>query len=162
MKIELATLACGCFWGVEELFSQLEGVVKTEVGYTGGKTLNPTYSDVKTGKSGHAEGIQIHFNPNVVTYEKILEYFFRLHDPTTFNQQGNDIGSQYRSAIFYHTQQQQDIAEKIKNKVNESGKWKKPIVTEISKFQVFYSAEDFHQKYLKKNPNGYTCHFLRD
>ena len=108
MKIELATLACGCFWGVEELFSQLEGVVKTEVGYTGGKTLNPTYSDVKTGKSGHAEGIQIHFNPNVVTYEKILEYFFRLHDPTTFNQQGNDIGSQYRSAIFYHTQQQQD------------------------------------------------------
>jgi methionine-S-sulfoxide reductase len=162
MEIELATLAGGCFWGVEELFSNLEGVVKTEVGYTGGKTLNPTYNDVKAGKSGHAEGIQIHFDPNSITYEEILEYFFRLHDPTTRNQQGNDIGSQYRSAIFYHSQKQLLIAEKIKNKVNESGKWNKPIVTEISKFQVFYSAEDFHQKYLKKNPNGYTCHFLRD
>ena len=162
MEFEIATLAGGCFWGVEELFSELEGVHKTEVGYTGGSTVNPIYNDVKTGKTGHAEAIQIHFDPTKTSFEKILEYFFRLHDPTTLNRQGNDVGSQYRSAIFYHTEKQRISAEEIKIKINKSGKWKNPLVTEIVKATPFYSAEDFHQKYLKKNPNGYTCHFLRD
>jgi methionine-S-sulfoxide reductase len=150
------------FGGVEELFSELEGVLKTEVGYTGGSSENPIYNQVKTGKTGHAEAIQIHFDPTKTSYEKILEYFFRLHDPTTLNRQGNDVGSQYRSAIFYHTEKQRISAEEIKIKINNSGKWKNPVVTEIEKATPFYSAEDFHQKYLKKNPNGYTCHFLRD
>ena len=162
MEFEIATLAGGCFWGVEELFSELEGVHKTEVGYTGGSTVNPIYNDVKTGKTGHAEAIQIHFDPTKTSFEKILEYFFRLHDPTTLNRQGNDVGSQYRSAIFYHTEKQRISAEEIKIKINKSGKGKNPVVTEIVKATPFYSAEDFHQKYLKKNPNGYTCHFLRD
>ena len=162
MEVQTATLAGGCFWGVEELFSKLEGVTKTEVGYTGGNIDNPIYEQVKTGKTGHAEAIQIQFDPNKVTYEKILEYFFKLHDPTTMNRQGNDLGTQYRSAIFYHSDEQKKLADEVKIKVNNSGKWKKPIVTEIVKYSKFYSAEDFHQKYLKKNPNGYTCHFLRD
>lgn len=162
MEIQLATLAAGCFWGVEELFLKLDGIMKTEVGYTGGKTPSPVYSQVKTGTTGHAEAIQIHFNPKVITYDKILEYFFRLHDPTTLNRQGNDIGTQYRSAIFYHTPEQKLLAEQIKQKVNTSGKWKNPVVTEIISFENFYSAEEYHQKYLEKNPGGYTCHYLRD
>jgi methionine-S-sulfoxide reductase len=162
MADQIATLAAGCFWGVEELFIKLDGVVKTEVGYTGGKTPNPIYSQVKTGSTGHAEAIQIEYNPKIITYDKILEYFFRLHDPTTKNRQGNDIGTQYRSAIFYHSQEQKLIAEQIKEKVNASGKWKNPIATEITSFENFYSAEEYHQKYLEKNPGGYTCHYLRD
>lgn len=162
MELQMATLAGGCFWGVEELFSQLNGVTNTEVGYTGGEIENPNYSQIKTGKTGHAESIQLQFDSQKISYIKILEYFFRLHDPTTLNRQGNDVGSQYRSAIFYHTLEQKKLAEEIKIKVNSSGKWQKPIVTEILAYTKFYSAEDFHQKYLKKNPNGYTCHFLRD
>ena len=160
--MEKATLAAGCFWWVEELIRALPGVVQTEVGYTGGHTENPVYPEVKTGRTGHAEAIEIQFDPSVISYEKILEFFFKLHDPTTLNRQGNDIGSQYRSSIFYHSDEQLQTAEAVKSRVDASGKWKKPIVTEIVPASRFYSAEDFHQDYLKKNPGGYTCHFIRD
>ena len=154
-----ATLAGGCFWGVEELFRQLPGVLDTTVGYTGGSLENPKYEQVKTGKTGHAEAIEVIFDPSKVTYEAILEHFFRLHDPTTANRQGNDIGSQYRSAIFVHDDQQRAGAEKVKAAMQ--AKWDKPIVTDIIPASTFYSAEEYHQDYLQKHPNGYTCHFLR-
>lgn len=159
---ETATLAGGCFWGVEELFRNLPGVIDTAVGYTGGTVENPNYNIVKTGRSGHAESLQIVFDPARITYEEILNYFFRLHDPTTANRQGNDIGSQYRSAIFYQGEKQKETAEKVKERVRQSGKWKSKIVTEIVPATPFYPAEDYHQDYLQKYPNGYTCHYLRD
>ncbi len=159
---ELAILAGGCFWGMEDLLRKLPGVLATQVGYTGGSTPNPTYEVVKTGTSGHAEAIQVTFDPNQITYEEILRFFFRMHDPTTRNRQGNDIGSQYRSAIFYMNEAQRKVAEQIKSEVDASGKWPKPIVTEIVAAQPFYSAEEYHQDYLEKNPGGYTCHFIRD
>ena len=158
---ETATLAGGCFWGVEELIRQLPGVLDTTVGYTGGSLENPRYEHVKTGKTGHAESLQIVFDPTKISYQQVLEYFFRLHDPTTANRQGNDVGSQYRSAIFYHSDEQKKVAESVKKSVDASGKWKRPIVTEIVAATPFYSAEDYHQDYLRKNPNGYTCHYLR-
>jgi methionine-S-sulfoxide reductase len=158
---ETATLAGGCFWGVEELIRQLPGVLDTTVGYTGGAFENPRYENVKTGKTGHAESLQIVFDPTKISYQQVLEYFFRLHDPTTANRQGNDVGSQYRSAIFYHSDEQKKVAESVKKSVDASGKWKRPIVTEIVAATPFYSAEDYHQDYLRKNPNGYTCHYLR-
>lgn len=159
---ETALLAGGCFWGVEELFRQLPGVLKTSVGYTGGSTSNPTYEQVKKGNTGHAEAIQISFDPKIIRYEDLLKYFFRLHDPTTLNRQGNDIGTQYRSAIFYLNEEQKTVANQVKADVEKSGRWKRPITTEITAAGPFYSAEDYHQKYLVKNPGGYTCHFLRD
>jgi len=159
---ETATLAGGCFWGVEELFRTLPGVIDTTVGYTGGTVANATYNVVKTGRSGHAESIQIVFDPAGITFEEILNHFFRLHDPTTANRQGNDLGTQYRSAIFYGNESQKAIAEKVKERVEESGKWKSKVVTEIVPATTFYAAEDYHQDYLKKTPNGYTCHYLRD
>jgi methionine-S-sulfoxide reductase len=161
MQSETATLAGGCFWGVEELIRKLPGVLETTVGYTGGTLENPRYENVKTGRTGHAESLQIVFDPSTISYAAILEYFFRLHDPTTANRQGNDVGSQYRSAIFYHSSEQKEIAESIKQSVEATGKWKRPIVTEIVAATPFYSAEDYHQDYLQKNPNGYTCHYLR-
>jgi len=161
-KEEVAILAGGCFWGVEELFRQLKGVLSTEVGYTGGVVPYPTYDLVKKGQSGHAEAIQIKYDPSQITYENLLKFFFKIHDPTTLNQQGNDIGSQYRSAIFYQNEDQRKTALKVKELVDASGAWKKPSVTEITKAKVFYSAESYHQKYLKNNPTGYTCHFIRD
>lgn len=159
---EVATLAAGCFWGVEELFRTDKGVIETQVGYTGGKTDNPLYSSVKTGTTGHAEAVQILFDPKVTSYEKILLRFFKLHDPTTLNQQGNDKGTQYRSAIFYDSDRQKKTAEEVKSRVEKSGAWKKPIVTEIVKATPFWSAEEYHQDYLQKNKGGYTCHFDRD
>lgn len=162
IKSEIATLAGGCFWGMEELVRALPGVVETTVGYTGGETSGPTYEDVKKGTTGHAEAVQIEFDPKKISYEKILLFFFRMHDPTTRNRQGNDIGSQYRSAIFYHSAEQKKVAEEVKLKVEKSGKWKKNIVTEIAPAKPFYPAENYHQKYLQKNPGGYTCHYLRD
>lgn len=162
MKTEIATLAGGCFWGVEDLFRQLPGVTNTEVGYTGGSTEHPTYETVKIGKTGHAESIQIEFDPNKTNFKNILEFFFKIHDPTTLNRQGNDIGTQYRSAIFYHSDEQKRISEEVIKAVNESGKWPKVIVTEIVPAKTFYSAEAYHQDYLQKNPGGYTCHFIRD
>jgi methionine-S-sulfoxide reductase len=161
-KIEIATLAGGCFWGVEEIFRNIKGVLDTDVGYTGGHVESPTYELVKTGTTGHAEAIQIKFDPAVISYEEILKYFFRLHDPTQLNRQQNDIGTQYRSAIFYHSEDQKKTALKVKTLVNTSGKWKKEVVTEIVPFTKWYSAESYHQDYLQKNPQGYNCHYLRD
>ncbi len=159
---EIATMAGGCFWGAEELLRKLPGVVDTDVGYTGGVVENATYQAVHRGKTGHAESVRVKFDPEVVSYDDVLRYFFRLHDPTTKNRQGNDLGSEYRSAIFVHDQRQREIAERIKAEVDHSGKWKNPVVTEIVPAGPFWKAEENHQDYLQKNPNGYTCHFLRD
>ena len=157
-----ATLAGGCFWGMEEILRKVPGIVDTNVGYTGGYTEKPTYAQVKKGDTGHAESIEIKFDPKKVSYEEILGIFFRMHDPTTKNRQGNDVGSQYRSAIFYHDDAQKKTAEKVIEKVNKSGKWKAPIVTEVVPAREFTLAETEHQDYLKNNVGGYTCHFLRD
>jgi peptide methionine sulfoxide reductase msrA/msrB len=159
---ETATLAGGCFWGMEDILREIDGVIETEVGYTGGHVDGATYEVVKTGKTGHAESIQLTFDPSVISYEEILGTFFRMHDPTTLNRQGNDRGSQYRSAIFYHSDEQRATAERVKAEVDASDQWRDPIVTEIVPVKAFYSAEDYHQDYLEKHPNGYTCHFLRD
>jgi peptide methionine sulfoxide reductase msrA/msrB len=156
-----ATLSGGCFWGVQELVRKLPGVLSTSVGYTGGTTDKPTYEDVHTGRTGHAEAVEIVYDPKVLSYETILGYFFRLHDPTTPNRQGNDVGSQYRSAIFYHDEDQRKVAERVKAEVDRSGKWPKKVVTEIVPATSFYPAEDYHQDYLQKHPDGYTCHYLR-
>ena len=162
MSHETATLAAGCFWGVEELFRVLPGVVRTQVGYTGGTTADPVYAQVKSGTTGHAESIQIEFDPSKLQYKDLLRYFFKLHDPTTLNRQGNDVGTQYRSAIFYHSEAQKQVAEEVKLEVEKSGKWRRSITTEITAATAFYSAEEYHQQYLIKNPGGYTCHYLRD
>lgn len=159
---ETATLAGGCFWGVEDILRAQSGVIETMVGYTGGKGESPIYSLVKTGTSGHAESVRVLFDPKQIKFEDLLLLFFKLHDPTTPNQQGNDIGTQYRSAIFYESTTQKEIAEKVKARVNKSGVWKKNVVTEIIPATTFWRAEDYHQKYLIKNPGGYTCHFIRD
>jgi peptide methionine sulfoxide reductase msrA/msrB len=159
---ETAILAGGCFWGMEEILRKIPGVLETTVGYSGGTVANPTYKQVCTGRTGHAEAIQVVFDPTKLTYEGLLGYFFRMHDPTTLNRQHNDMGTQYRSAIFYTSDEQKQVAERVKAQVDKSGKFKRPIVTEITKAGEFYSAEDYHQKYLIKNPGGYTCHVLRD
>jgi methionine-S-sulfoxide reductase len=159
---ERALLAGGCFWGMEDIIRKLPGVRETNVGYTGGKTDSPTYEVVKTGTTGHAESVEVIFDPKKISYEELLGFFFRMHDPTTKNQQGNDIGTQYRSAIFYTSEVQRETAEKVKEKVSKSGKWKKPIVTEIVPSGEFTLAEKYHQDYLVQNPGGYTCHWLRD
>jgi len=156
---ETATLAGGCFWGVEELVRKLPGVTDTTVGYAGGTLDKPLYEDVKTGRTGHAESLQIVFDPSKITYDEILDFFFRLHDPTTANRQGNDVGTQYRSAIFYHDDAQRDAAERAIQRAQP--KWPRPIVTEVVPFTNFYEAEDYHQDYLQRKPNGYTCHYLR-
>jgi peptide methionine sulfoxide reductase msrA/msrB len=160
---ETAILAGGCFWGMEELLRKIPGVLEIEVGYTGGHLANPHYEDTHDSKSGHAESVKVVFDPSKLSYEDLLEkWFFRMHDPTTLNRQGNDTGTQYRSAIFYTTEQQREIAEKVKKRVDASGKWKKPVVTEITKASTWWKAEDYHQDYLQKNPGGYTCHYMRD
>ncbi len=156
---ETATLAGGCFWGVEELVRKLPGVIDTTVGYAGGTLANPRYENVKKGKTGHAESLQIVFDPSKITFGEILDFFFRLHDPTTANRQGNDVGTQYRSAIFYHDDAQRIAAESAKQRAQ--AKWPRPIVTEIVPFTNFYEAEDFHQDYLQRHPHGYTCHYVR-
>jgi peptide methionine sulfoxide reductase msrA/msrB len=161
--LEEAVLAGGCFWGMEDLVRKIPGVVDTEVGYTGGTTPNPTYPEVKTGRTGHAESLKIVFDPKQVSFADLLEkWFFKMHDPTTANRQGNDVGSQYRSAIFYASEEQRRVAEEVKAKVEKSGKWKGRIVTEIVPASAFTAAEGYHQDYLEKNPGGYTCHFMRD
>ena len=162
MKKELAVLAGGCFWGMEDLVRKIPGVIATEVGYSGGETSKPEYKDVKTGTTGHAESLQVEFDNEVLSFEILLEHFFRMHDPTTHNRQGNDIGSQYRSAIFYMSDLQKEIALKMIERVNRSEAWQRPVVTEVVAFKNFHKAEDFHQDYLMKNPNGYTCHYYRD
>jgi peptide methionine sulfoxide reductase msrA/msrB len=159
---ETAVLAGGCFWGVEELIRQLPGVISTEVGYTGGSLPSPTYEMMTTGRTGHAESVRVVFDPRKLSYADLLRYFFRLHDPTTLDRQGNDRGSQYRSAIFYTTPEQKRVAEEVKRQVSASGKWNSPLVTEITPASEWYRAEEYHQDYLQRNPNGYTCHYLRD
>jgi peptide methionine sulfoxide reductase msrA/msrB len=159
---ETAILAGGCFWGVQELIRALPGVVSSEVGYTGGTTDHPTYEQVHAGTTGHAEAVKIVFDPTRISYEQLLEFFFRMHDPTTLNRQGNDVGTSYRSAIFYESEEQKRIAEEVKAKVDRSGKWKRPVVTEIVPATTFWRAEEYHQDYLEKHPGGYTCHYVRD
>jgi methionine-S-sulfoxide reductase len=160
---EVAYLAGGCFWGMEDILRKVPGVIETEVGYAGGTTQSPRYEDVKTGRTGHAEAIRIVFDPKKVTYAELLEkWFFKMHDPTTADRQGNDVGTQYRSAIFVASEEQRATAEAVKQRVNATGKWKRPIVTQIVKAGPFTPAEDYHQDYLDKNPGGYTCHYLRD
>jgi len=146
-----ATFAAGCFWGVEELFSSIKGVTSTMVGYTGGNFPDPSYQDVCTGRTGHAEAIQLEYDPNVISYEELLDIFWANHDPTTSNQQGPDIGSQYRSAVFYHDSEQESVAKTTKKKLDESGKFSKKIVSEIVKATTFFKAEEYHQKYLQKD-----------
>lgn len=161
--LEVAIVAGGCFWGMEELIRKIPGVLETEVGYAGGTTKNPVYEDVKTGRTGHAESVKIVFDPKKISFAELLEkWFFKMHDPTTSNRQGNDIGSQYRSAIFYTSEEQKRVAEEVKAKVDKAGKWGKPIVTEIAPAGPFTQAEDYHQDYLQKHPGGYSCHFMRD
>ena len=162
MKKETATLAGGCFWGVEEIIRAIPGVTNTTVGYTGGKIENPNYNIVKLGTSNHAESIEIEYDAEKVSYKEILGWFFRLHDPTTLNQQGNDKGTQYRSAIYYHNEEQKKVAEEVIKQVTDAKKWPKPIVTEVTAATKFYPAEEYHQDYLKKNPGGYTCHWVRN
>jgi peptide methionine sulfoxide reductase msrA/msrB len=157
---ETATLSAGCFWGVEELLSKVPGVIKLTVGYTGGITENPTYEDVSSGKTGHAEAVEIVFDPKVLSYRELLDYFWRLHDPTQKNMQGYDIGTQYRSAIFYHDEDQRKIAEKSILEFNKKKIFDNPAVTEILAFKKFYPAEDYHQDYYKKH-RGLVCHALR-
>ena len=159
---ETAILAGGCFWGMEEIIREIPGVIDTEAGYTGGITKTPVYEQVHAGTTGHAEAVRVIFDPARLSFEDLLGWFFRMHDPTTMNRQGNDIGTSYRSAIFYTSDAQRKTAEEVKRKVDASGKWSRPIVTEITKAADFWPAEGYHQDYLQKNPGGYTCHFLRD
>jgi peptide methionine sulfoxide reductase msrA/msrB len=159
---EVATFAGGCFWGMEEILRKIPGVITTQVGYTGGITSHPTYEQVHAGNTGHAEAVEVVFDPAKISYEQLLGYFFRMHDPTTLDRQGNDIGTSYRSAIFYHSEEQRQTAERVKQQVDKSGKWRAPVVTEIVAAGEFWPAEEYHQKYLQKNPGGYTCHYLRD
>jgi peptide methionine sulfoxide reductase msrA/msrB len=160
--LDTAILAGGCFWGMEDIIRKIPGVVSTEVGYTGGKA-GVKYEDVHTGTTGNAEAVRIVFDPKRLSYADLLEnWFFRMHDPTTKDRQGNDEGSQYRSAIFVTSLEQREVAEQVKKRVNASGKWPRPLVTEIDDAGPFTLAEDYHQHYLEKNPGGYTCHYLRD
>ncbi len=156
--LEKATLAGGCFWGVQDLIRKLPGVVSTRVGYTGGSVKNATYEH----HEGHAEAVEITFDPKKTSFEQILLFFFKMHDPTTLNRQGNDIGASYRSAIFYHDENQKKIAEEVKARVDKSGAWKRPVVTEIVPAKEFWLAEEEHQDYLVKHPHGYTCHYVRN
>lgn len=158
---QVAYLAGGCFWGMEELVRQIPGVLDTEVGYTGGDVPNANYAIVRTGRSGHAESLKIVFDPARLSYRHLLFEFFRMHNPTTRNQQGNDIGTQYRSAIFYVDEAQHKTAEEVIRTVDASGEWQARVVTEVAPYKTFYRAEDDHQDYLRKYPHGYTCHFVR-
>jgi peptide-methionine (S)-S-oxide reductase len=160
---ETAYLAGGCFWGMQELLRTIPGVLRTEVGYTGGWLENPLYDDTHDSKSGHAEAVMIVFDPATISFDTLLDqWFFKMHDPTTLNRQGNDMGTQYRSTIFYASEAQQHTAEAVKQRQNASGRWKRPVATTIERFEKWWAGEDYHQDYLVKHPNGYTCHFMRD
>lgn len=154
-----AYLAGGCFWGMEELVSRIPGVLSTEVGYIGGN--DAVYEQVITGATDHAESLKVEFDPRLLTYRHLLFEFFRMHNPTTRNQQGNDIGAQYRSVIFYVDEEQKRIAAEVIKTVDASGEWKAKVTTEVAPFIAFYRAGEYHQKYLAKHPQGYTCHYIR-
>jgi peptide-methionine (S)-S-oxide reductase len=157
---ETATIGGGCFWCTEALFEHIDGIANATSGYSGGFTANPTYEDVCTGQTGHAEVVQIEYDPSIITYEKLLEYFFSSHDPTTVNQQGADIGSQYRSIILYHTEAQKSSASMIIKKLDDSRVFQKKIVTELKPFAVFYPAEKYHQDFYRKNPDYGYCRIV--
>ena len=159
-KTEVATFAAGCFWCVEGQFQLLKGVTKVESGYIGGQTVNPTYKQVCTGETGHAEACNIYYDPAVISYDELLAAFWVAHDPTTLNRQGNDIGTQYRSAIFYHNDEQKHKAEEYKKKLTDEHAYNGPVVTEISPYTKFYKAEDYHQNYYNDNPNQGYCQFV--
>jgi len=157
---EVATLTGGCFWCLEAVFAELKGMDKVVSGYTGGKVANPSYHEVCTGKTGHAEAVQITFDPGVISYKEILEVFFQIHDPTTLNRQGADVGTQYRSAIFYHNDEQKAIAEQMIKELNAAKVWKSPIVTEVKPLVAFYPAEDYHQDYFSQNTSQPYCQVI--
>jgi len=154
---EEATLGAGCFWCVEAIFQRVKGVLHVESGYSGGTVTNPTYEQITTGRTGHAEVIRLDFDPTIISYETILEVFWHTHDPTTLNRQGADVGPQYRSVIFYHDEKQKQIAEASKEKTQKAGLWDDPIVTEISPLINYYKAENYHQNYFNNNPNAGYC-----
>ena len=158
--MELITFGSGCFWCTEAVFQQLKGVETVVSGYSGGHVENPSYEQVVTGRTGHAEVCQIQFDPEQISFEDMIEIFFDTHDPTTLNRQGNDVGTQYRSVIFYHTEEQRLTAERVKTALEMSGSWKNPIVTEIVPFEKFYPAEDYHQNYFRNNPNQGYCRMV--
>lgn len=160
-KSERAVLAGGCFWGMQDLVRKMPGVISSRVGYSGGTTPNATYNSVRTGTTGHAEALEVVFNPDELSFRKLLELFFQIHDPTTADRQGGDRGSQYRSAIFYSSEEQLAEAKRTIADVEASGLWPGKIVTELSPVGDFWEAEDVHQDYLERFPNGYTCHFPR-
>jgi len=154
---ELATFGGGCFWCVEAVFERVKGVYSAESGYSGGHVNNPSYKQVITGRTGHAEVVQISYDPDQVSYAELLEIFFLTHDPTTLNRQGADVGTQYRSIVLYHNDQQKALADKVIQKLDGEGIWKNPIVTAVESFQAFYSAEKYHQEYYENNPNAGYC-----
>ncbi len=154
---ELATLGGGCFWCTEAVFTELKGVEKVESGYSGGTVENPSYEKVCAGTTGHAETVQVTFDPNVISYRDLLQVFFTTHDPTTLNGQGGDVGTQYRSVVFYHNNEQRAVAEEVIKEFNASKVWKHPIVTEVVPFKAFYKAEDYHQNYFERNPDSPYC-----
>jgi peptide-methionine (S)-S-oxide reductase len=156
-KLEIATLASGCFWCTEAVFKIIRDVEKVESGYSGGSKPNPTYEEVSSGRTGHAEAVQVTFDPSVISFREILEIFFGTHDPTTMNRQGPDVGTQYRSAIFYHDETQKATAEAVIAELNKEGIWDKPIVTQVMPFKVFYKAEDYHKDYYAKHPESAYC-----
>lgn len=160
IKTDTATFGTGCFWCTEAVFQQLEGVHKATSGYSGGHVANPSYKEVCTGETGHAECLQIVYDPAKITYDELLEVFWQVHDPTTLNRQGNDVGTQYRSVIFYHDNEQKAKAEKYKAELNKSGAWENPVVTEIVPAQAFYKAEDYHQNYYNENGSQPYCYFV--
>lgn len=159
-KMEQATFGAGCFWCVEAVFEELKGVSSVVSGYAGGEKPNPTYKEICTGKTGHAEVVQITYDPAVISFEKLLEVFFKTHDPTTLNRQGNDIGTQYRSVVFYHNEAQKAAAARIKKELNEAGAFSNPVVTEISPYTKMYEAEDYHQEYYANNGNQPYCRLV--
>lgn len=160
-SLKKAVFAGGCFWGMQDLYRKLPGVTKSRVGYAGGQTRNPTYRDVTTGRTGHAEALEIEYDPTQISYRDLLEFFFQIHDPTTANRQGNDIGTQYRSVIFVSDQSEADLAAEVIKEIEASGQWPGPVVTEVVQASPFYEAESDHQDYLLRIPNGYTCHYIR-
>lgn len=161
MRSQSIVVAGGCFWGVEELIRKVPGIITTEVGYTGGMTENPTYETVKTGTTGHAEAVKIDYDADKISLAQVLELFFQLHDPTTLNRQGNDVGTQYRSTIFFSTENEKATAEKVVAQENASGRHRRPLTTTIEPLKWFHEAESYHQDYLQKNPGGYNCHYWR-
>jgi methionine-S-sulfoxide reductase len=162
MTIETVYLAGGCYWGLEDLLRKIPGVVETAVGFSGGHVKNVCYREVSTGTTGHAETVKVIFDTNILSFTDLLVFFFKIHNPTTLNQQGNDIGTQYRSAIFVTTNEQVFFAEDLIKKIDASGVLRHKIITEVNTFNSFFPAEENHQKYLEKYPDGYTCHFIRD